>query len=103
MVRRAEEIGLNRSADFAAACPRSKERQGDRQQSAPWPGTEGSNPPPSSGESANSQFLAGHSLPISGRCGRGIPALSLRERRRSSCAIAGAGLDVFEHEPAVDP
>jgi hypothetical protein len=51
MVRRAEEIGLNRSADFAAACPRSKERQGDRQQSAPWPGTEGSNPPPSSSES----------------------------------------------------
>jgi hypothetical protein len=41
MARRAEEIGLNRSADFAAACPRSNERHGARQQSSPWPADRG--------------------------------------------------------------
>ena len=40
MACRAEKIGLNRSADFAAASPRSNERQGARQ-SSPWPGDRG--------------------------------------------------------------
>jgi Terminase RNaseH-like domain len=38
---RAEEIGLNRSADFAAACLSQQRAVGARQQSSPWPGDRG--------------------------------------------------------------
>jgi CBS domain-containing protein len=38
MACRAEKIGLNRSADFAAACLSQRRAVGARQQSSPWPG-----------------------------------------------------------------
>jgi hypothetical protein len=55
MARRAEEIGLNRSVYFT---PRGNEAAGPHNRARRAQGTEGSNPAPSSGESANHRFLS---------------------------------------------
>ena len=50
MACRAEGSGLNRGARFGAPVPRSQRCDKDQRRSSPYRGTEGSNPPPSSGE-----------------------------------------------------
>ena len=82
MARRAGEIGLNRSADLAAACSFAATSGGPDNKARRGRGTEGSNPSPSSKESATNLT------------GKIVPALARNRRFESSSLQQTVGLSL---------